>query len=192
MIGVQLGEHGADLVAEHALQRHRQRVDEHDVGAELARRGGDLRPDPAGADDRHALGGTDRLAESVGVVDGAEVVDAVERGAGKVEVARSGAGGQHGGRERNLFATVELDRVGRTVERLDGAAGQQLDVAARVEVVVVHSGRLRSLLAAQHRLGERWALVRRRRFVADEDRRDPRSLRRGRPPPPWHQRGLLR
>ena len=79
VVGVQLAEHGADLVAEDALEGHRERVDEDDLGAQLSRRGTDLRPDPTGADHRHAAGGTDRLTQPVGVVDRAEVVDAVER-----------------------------------------------------------------------------------------------------------------
>jgi len=37
VVGVELTEHGADLVTEHALQRDGGGIDEHDLGAHLAR-----------------------------------------------------------------------------------------------------------------------------------------------------------
>ena len=165
---MELGEHGADLVAEDTLQRHRERVDEDHVGAELARRGGDLRTDPTGADHGDPAGGADRVAELVGILGCAEVADSVERRPWHGEVTGSGAGGQHGGGERKVFATVEANLAGTDVERLDGATGEQLDVVRPVVAIVVDPRRLGRGLAAQDGLGERRAFVRRRRFVADE------------------------
>ena len=94
-------------------------------------------------------------------------------------MSRGGAGRQHGGGERDAFATVELDLVCGAVERFHGATGEQLDVVARVEVVVVHAGRLGGGLAAQHGLGERRALVRRCRLVADENHSTVEAVRAG-------------
>ena len=59
--------------------------------------------------------------------------------------------------------------MGVGVDGFDGAAGQQLDVVADIEVAVVHARRLGVGLAAQDGLGEWWSLVGQLVFVADED-----------------------
>ena len=52
--GVQVAEHRSDLFAEHAMQRHRHRVNHGDLGVVGAGGGGDLAADPTGTDDHHA------------------------------------------------------------------------------------------------------------------------------------------
>ena len=69
VVGVQLAQHGADLVAEDTLKGHLERVDDDDLGAELSRRGTDLLPDPTGADHRHAAADPHRLIQPVELVD---------------------------------------------------------------------------------------------------------------------------
>ena len=81
VVGVDVAVDGADLGAEHALERYRCRLDDGHVEAALAGRGGDLRADPAGADDHHRAAAVEPLAQGVGVADAAQVEDAVELGA---------------------------------------------------------------------------------------------------------------
>ena len=52
MRAVQVGEHRADLLAHHAQQRLRLRLDHGDVAADRPGGRGHLEPDPAAADDR--------------------------------------------------------------------------------------------------------------------------------------------
>ena len=98
VLGVQVGEHLADLGAEDGVQRGRLGLDDGDLGAVLAGGRGDLQADPAGAgDDQVAVvpaeGGQD-APEPVGVGEAAQVVDAREVGAGDVQAAGLGAGGE--------------------------------------------------------------------------------------------------
>ena len=81
MIGVDVAVDGADLLAEHALQRYRCRLDDGHVEAALAGGGGNLGTDPAGADDDHRAAAVESLAQGVGVTDAAQVEDTVELGA---------------------------------------------------------------------------------------------------------------
>ena len=81
MIGVDVAVDGADLLAEHALQRYRCRLDDCHVEAALAGRGGNLGADPAGADDHYRAAAVESLAQGVGVTDAAQVEDTVELGA---------------------------------------------------------------------------------------------------------------
>ena len=72
----------ADRVAEDPLERDGGGVDEHDLGTHLAGGSGNLGTDPAGTDDGDAGAGPEGVTQPEGVADGAEVVDAVEVGAG--------------------------------------------------------------------------------------------------------------
>ena len=81
MIGVDVAVDGADLLAEHALERHRCRLDDGHVEAALAGGGGNLGADPAGADDHHRAAAVESLAQGVGVTDAAQVEDTLELGA---------------------------------------------------------------------------------------------------------------
>ena len=78
MVGVDVAVDGADLGAEHPLERDRGRLDDRDLEAALTRRGGDLGADPARADHDHRAAAVEPLAQGVGVLDAAQVQDAVE------------------------------------------------------------------------------------------------------------------
>ena len=67
VVGVDVAVDGADLGAEHALERDRERVDDGDLEAALAGRGGDLGADPAGADHDDRAAAVQPLAQRVGV-----------------------------------------------------------------------------------------------------------------------------
>ena len=93
LLRVHLGEEGAELVSERGGQRDRVPLEDRHLVAEGARRRGDLHPDPAGADEHDpAAAARDRRAEALAVVDGAQVVHAVEVGSRDGEPARDGPG----------------------------------------------------------------------------------------------------
>ena len=94
VVGVDVAVQGAHLVAEHALQRDRGGIDEGDLKAALAGRGGDLRPDPASPDHDDRAPGVEPVAQGVGVLQAAQAQYAVELAAGKQEPARLGPRGQ--------------------------------------------------------------------------------------------------
>ena len=68
VVGVDVAVDGADLGAQHALERDRGRLDDGDLEAALAGRGGDLGADPAGPDDDDRAAAVQPLAQRVGVV----------------------------------------------------------------------------------------------------------------------------
>ena len=82
MVTVQLGEHLGDLATERAEQGQLGGLDDGHVCSAPAGISGHLETDPAAADDRQRGAARHRGAEGVGVVEGAQVVDAVGVGAG--------------------------------------------------------------------------------------------------------------
>lgn len=97
------------------------------------------------------------------------MVDAREVGAGDVEAARFGAGGQQELVVVDEGAVVaEADRLRRTVDRVDGLAEVQLDVVLRVPGGFVHEDALAALLAEEEPLGQRRPLIGVVAFVADQ------------------------
>ncbi len=168
VFGVQVAEDPTDPIAEHPLQRHRRRVHEDDACAHLAGGRRHLGADPAASDHRDAAGAPDGVAQSGSVGDGSEVVDAVEVGAGKREPPWGRAGGEDRGVEVDARAAGQLDAANAEVEVL-GVVVDQFDVVGGVEADGMDVRGVRVLLAAQHRLGQRRALVGCAGFVADED-----------------------
>src|SRR5581483_10638645 len=136
--------------------------------AHLARRGGDLGPDPAGPEHRHRAAAAKPRLQRLGVLDRAQVVDAVEAGPRDRRPARLGAGGEQDGVVAQALAALELDLGGLRVEGRDRGREAKLDLALGVEVLLVDVG-LAVGLAAQIVLGERRALVGSLRFGADQN-----------------------
>ena len=81
----------ADFAAEYAFERDGHRIQDGDLEAALAGRGGDLGADPAGADHHDRAAAIQSLAQRVGILDAAQVQDAVEVRAGDREAPRLGA-----------------------------------------------------------------------------------------------------
>ena len=128
--------------------------------AALARRGGDLAADPARADDDEPSAGVEHGAQRVGVLDGAQDVDAVEIGAGDRRAAGLRAGGEQQRVVGHALAAGEHDRAGADVERLDRRLGAQLDRVLLVPGrVLLQVDRVAVGLAAQVVLAQRRALV---------------------------------
>lgn len=115
-----------------------------------------------------AEGGED-LPQPVGVGEAAQMVDAREVGAGDVEAAGFGAGGQeqfvvaHGG------AVAEVDAAGVAVDAGDGLAEVELDPVLGVPGGVVDVDAVAFLLAGQIALGQRGAFVGVVSLVPDDD-----------------------
>ena len=91
MLGVHVAVEGADLCAEDALVGQRERIDDRDLEAALARRGRELAADPAGADDHDPATGLQALAQRITVLQRAQVMDADELGARDRDPAGLGA-----------------------------------------------------------------------------------------------------
>ena len=92
VLPVQVREHRGELRAEHAEQRQRVAHEDAHLAAGRTGGGGDLETDPPAADDHDALAGRQQRAQAVAVVEGPQVDDTVEVGAGHVEPARLRAG----------------------------------------------------------------------------------------------------
>ena len=75
LVGVQLGEPAADLLAEDVGEGRGKSLDDRDLGPGLAGGRGDLLADEAGADDRQAGARLELGAQPPGVGEGAQVVD---------------------------------------------------------------------------------------------------------------------
>ena len=130
----------ADLRAQDPVQRDRRRIDQRDRDAELARRRGDLRPDPPGADDDQPVGRGQPGAQRVAVGQRAQRQDAVEVGARHGEPARGRAGGQQQRVERQLLAVAEGQPAAARSRLTIAGAGAQLDVVGLVEAGFVDEG----------------------------------------------------
>ena len=158
----------ADLRAQHPLQRQRGHLDHRHLAALLASRGGDLGADPTRADDHQALPALDSLGDPLRVGEGAQVVDAVELGAGNVEAAGPGAGRQQQPVVAESPIALEQQLLRPGLDPGHPGRGPKLDLVLAVEVGRVDV-RLLGGLAAQVVLRQRRALVRSLGFVADQD-----------------------
>ena len=134
-----------------------RRVEDRDLEAALARRGGDLGADPAGADDDDRAAAIQAIAQRVGVLDAAQVQHAVELGArGSKAVAarrrwRAAAGRSAAARRRRAPARCRQGSGSPPCAR--GAARRR----ARRRSPRVHVDRLAVDLPAQVVLGQRRA-----------------------------------
>jgi hypothetical protein len=134
VLGVQGTEQPSNLVAQDSVQRNRRGVDEYDIGTDLSGGRGDLRADPAGADDRDPGRGTDGISQTDGVVSGAKQMDPGELGSGYPESARRGSGGENEAVEGDVVTAIQHDPSGVRIER-SHAVGDELDVVLGIEPV---------------------------------------------------------
>ena len=156
---VQLGEPGAELLAEDRRQRGRQRLDHRHLDAELAGSRGDLLADEAGADDRQPGARDQLLAQAPRVGERAQGVDVLEAGE-EWQPARRASGRDQQLLVAQLDAGVEGDGAGFRVQRLGPGAQQQLDLFLLVPPGGAIGDRLLLHGPREQLLGERGAVVR--------------------------------
>ncbi len=173
VFAVQIGEQAAEFGSQDAVQGCRGGLDDGDLGAVGAGRGGDLQTDPAGAGDHQMPvvppeGGQD-AAQPFGVGEAAQVVHAGQAGAGDVQAARLGAGGQQQLVVGDQGAVAEADGLRLGVEADGGLAQVQFDLCLGVPGGFMDENAVALFLAEQEPLGERGALVRVVALVTDED-----------------------
>ena len=136
---VALVEHLGDLGGHAAGQEAWQRLDHGDLGAELARRGGELEADEPAADHREVPAGPERRADAGRVVQRAQRGDGRPVGPGQRQGPRPGAGREEQALVRDRFAIeehmaggpVDPERVARGAE-IDAGLGQPLRAADRL------------------------------------------------------------
>ena len=171
VLDVDVAVDAAELRAQDALERHRRRLDRRVTSsAALARGRRDLGADPARADDHHRAAAVDPLAQRVGVVERAQVVDAVESAPGIGSAARLGAGGEQQAVVGQPLAAGERDLArgrgrspSRAVPRRSSIVVLVVEAASSCTQTFSRVG-----LAAQVLLGERRALVRALGLGADQ------------------------
>ena len=187
VVGVQVAVDARDLGAEHPGQRRGVRADQGDLPAELAEGGGGLAADPAGPHHHHVLGAGGGGRQAVGVLPGAQVVDAVQLRPGQGQAARGRAGGQQQPLVADPLARRELELAAARVDRADRGGGAQLDVVGGVEAL---RGAHRGCRGRSRRAGRPWTAAgahtaaRPPRRAAAGDRRSPR---RAGSRPPWRR-----
>jgi hypothetical protein len=108
MSTVKVGDGLADRLAEHAEERRLRWVDRDDVEAFLLKRRGDFRTDETHAHDDDPAAGDDLLPNAVGVLDGAETVDAFKIGTGNRDAPVLPSCGNQQRVERHLTTILEL------------------------------------------------------------------------------------
>ena len=132
VLAVQAGEDPGGLGAEHAQQRELGRLQDGDLDAGRAGRGGGLQADPARADDRDPGRGLEGGLDLVAVRHPAEVEHAVGAGARHREAARRGAGGQQQPGVADAAAVGQRHLVRRAIDAGDGDTEAQLDAVGGV------------------------------------------------------------
>lgn len=121
--------------------------------------------------------GRQHLAQPVGVGEAAQMVHARQAGAGDIESARFGAGGQQQFVVPHGCAVAEMRAAGVPVDGGDGLAEMQLHLGPCVPGALVHEDAVALLLVGQVALGQGWSLVRVVALVTDEDHPAGESLR---------------
>ena len=168
MVAVHVAIEGADLCAEDALVGQRERIDDRDVEAALARRGRELAADPSGAHDDDPATAVQTLAQRVAVLQRAQVMDAAEFGARDRDPAWLRAGGQQ--QPVVVIGAPVGERNARPtkVDRGHGRVGLEQDLVVFVEALLVNVGLLARGLSAEVVLGQRWPLIRALWLGADQ------------------------
>ncbi len=169
VIAVDRLEHPPDVAAQHAVERRLEDLDHGDVAAHRPQRRGDLRPDEAHPDARHARPAVDRVAEPRRVTDVAEVEHAREIRARRLDPAVVSARRHDQRVERHPFATGQDDLARVAVELRDVRAEPRLDVLLREPLGRTHHDLLERVLAAEVLLRQRRTFVRGQLLRADQD-----------------------
>ena len=140
-----------------------------DLGSQFSRRGRDLEPDIATADHGQPEAGPDPGLDGLSVLDGPEFQKAVQITAGQDQPARPRARGD----DQLVIGQHLIGRQGhgpcRAIEADHPRRGPQVDVRLGVPCRRSKQQAVTIDLALQPALGERGALVRRVRLLADQN-----------------------
>jgi hypothetical protein len=112
MSAVEVGDGLADRLAEHAEEWRLRRVDGDDVQAFLPKRRRHFRADEPHAHDDDSAAGNDLLPNAIGILDGAETVNAFKIGTGNRDAPVTPARGNQQRVERHLTVILELHDAG--------------------------------------------------------------------------------
>jgi len=120
-------EYPTNLFAEHTRQRHSGTLDRGDLHPELAKRGGDLAADEAEPHDDGTASAVRDGANSVAILDGAQLEDALQVRTGHRQGSVSSASGHHEPVVDNPFAALQLDDLPLGVDRRRPHPQRELD-----------------------------------------------------------------
>ena len=192
VVGVDVAVDRAQLGPQHALQRHRRRLDDGDLQAALARGRRDLGADPARADHDDRAAAVQPLAQDVRVLDAAQVEHAVQIGAGDREPPRLGAGGE----QQPVVARAARRRRASPPARRCPGSSRSARAAARCPAPrrSPRRGR-RPCRGRPRRAGSPWTAAAARTAAPARRRSAPaarRTPRRAGSPRPWRRRGSRR
>jgi hypothetical protein len=168
VLAVQAGEDAGNLGAEDPQQRQLGRLQQGDLDAGRAGRGGALQPDPPRADDRDPGDGLEGGLDLVTVAHPAQVEHAICVGARHPEAARRGPGGQQQPGVADPAVVGQGHLVRRAVDAGYGDAEAQLDAVIGVPRRRVDVDRVAFGLAQQVVLGQGRALVRPFGLIPDQ------------------------
>ena len=168
MVGVDVAVDGADLDAQHALEWDAQRIQHGHVKPALPGRGGNLGADPPGPDHDHRPAAVEPFAQRIGVLDAAQIQNAVQLSAGHCESPRLRACRKQQAVVAQPLVVVERQLAAGRVQADGPAFELQLDVLLGVEARVVDVDLVHPRLAAQVVLGQWRTFVRSFRLGADE------------------------
>jgi hypothetical protein len=158
----------AHLPANRPLERQLFDVDDRDVGAHLPSRRRDLAADPARSDHHGSASCCEVGAQSIGIGEGAQVVNAVQLGAGDSQSPNVCPRRQQQCVVAEDFAGSEDDLGLLDVHRNGARRKSQLDVVVGVVGLVVEEEPMSASLAAQPLFGQRHPVVGRHRLITDE------------------------
>src|SRR5436853_1985232 len=169
-------EPATDVLAEGAREGDVLHRDDRAFRPLRGQRGGDLAADVATADEHDVLGPLGIRANGVGVAEGTEVVDALVLGPLDAEDVDHRSRPEQGLAEGDLFAALDLRRLGLEVKPHHVLPGQQLDPVLLVPgATAVDVGVLAAGVAAQVLLRDRRPFVGRLRLAPDQQDRGLRT-----------------
>ena len=158
----------ADVFAERAIERRLERLDRGDLEPALAHRRRDLGADEAHAHHDRAAAPGDRVPNTVGVGDGAQIIDTGQIEPRDREAPVPSAGGDEHVVELEAVPAVELQRPLLDVDPYDRGPEPGLDLALAVELRRPQQRLFERHPAAQIVLRERRAIVRQLRLRAHQ------------------------
>ncbi len=152
-----------------ALQDARGRLDQRGMEAELDRDGGGLEPDVAAADDQRARAASQDGRHGVDIGERAQGENVAQRAA---KAGRQGAGPRSRGKRElvvdQALAIFERHRPGGGIDHLHPGIEPQFDAVLIPETRGAQIEALESAFPQEIALGERRALVRSGRLLADQ------------------------